>query len=35
MYRSLPKGAHGRTDPEIQAPFLKKHFPFIIAGTGR
>ena len=24
MYRSLPKGAHGRTDPEIQAPFVKK-----------
>ena len=24
MYRSLPKGAHGRTDPEIKAPFVKK-----------
>lgn len=24
MYRSLPKGAHGKTDPEIQAPFVKK-----------
>jgi len=23
-YRSLPKGAHGRTDPEIQAPFVRK-----------